>query len=296
MRYMRNQFDILIEEVNAAPYFSVLFERKARPYLFYHQMETPVWHYQTKPPLSQIGQYILEPSATKLLALSKAPVVTISQSTANDLKRHGFQNDRLHIISEGIEIEPLTALAGAIKYAAPTLLSLGAMRAMKRTIHQIEAFECAKAAMPNLKLKVAGKSDGAYGQQVLQRIAASPYRDDIEYLGKVSIDQKIALMRQSHLLLQTAVHEGWGLTVTEAASQGTPAVVYDVNGLRDSVRHKQTGIVTPTHPRALAEAIVQTLGQQRWYDQLRHNAWEWSKSITFDQSYKDFKKVIGIEA
>ncbi len=29
IRHMRNHYDVLIEEVNAAPYFSVLFERKA---------------------------------------------------------------------------------------------------------------------------------------------------------------------------------------------------------------------------------------------------------------------------
>ena len=296
LRHMRNSYHILVEEVNAAPYFSVLFERKARRYLLYHQLEGPVWQYETKPPLSIIGRYGLEPVASRLLSLARAPVVTISDSTAKDLARYGFQDKRVHVISEGIELEPVKSLDDVHKFARPTLLSLGAMRAMKRTIDQVVAFEIAKITVPDLQLKLAGKADGLYGQKVLARIAASPYRDDIEYLGKVSKQEKVELMQKAHLIMQTAVHEGWGLTVTEAASQGTPAVVYDVNGLRDSVRHEQTGLVTHTNPGALARAIVRLLQQEHLYQTCRTRGWEWSKAITFDQSYADFRQVIGAPA
>jgi glycosyltransferase involved in cell wall biosynthesis len=296
LRHLKGHYELLIEEVNGAPYFSVLFERKAKKYLLYHQMEGPVWFYETKAPLSHIGHYALEPVASRLLARSRTPVVTVSKSTASDLVRHGFREDRTHIISEGIEIEALSNIDDVEKFDQPTLLSLGAMRAMKRTIDQIKAFEIAKAVIPNLKLKIAGKSDGEYGQKVLAAIDSSPYKADIEYVGKVSIDQKIELMRRSHLIMQTAVHEGWGLTVTEAASQGTPAVVYDVNGLRDSVRHMQTGYVAEQSPTALAYGIVKLLGRPSLYEEIRHQAWEWSKNITFDQSYADFKQAVGAEA
>jgi hypothetical protein len=32
------------------------------------------------------------------------------------------------------------------------------------------------------------------------------------------------------------------------------------------------------------------------YEEIRHQAWEWSKNITFDQSYADFKQAVGAEA
>jgi len=295
LRRMRNKYDVLIEEVNAAPYFSVLFERKAKRYLLYHQVEGPVWAYEAPKPFSYIGRYALEPVASRLLSWSRTPVVTISDSTASDLVRYGFDPERMHIISEGIEIEPLASLGDVAKYEQPTLLSLGAMRAMKRTMDQIEAFEIVKASLPTARLKIAGKSDSPYGQQVLARIAQSPYGSDIEYLGQVTIAQKVELMQRSHVIMQTAVHEGWGLTVTEAASQGTPAVVYDVNGLRDSVRHQITGIVTDPTPSSLAHGIVRLLKNEDDYEATRFAAWDWSKTITFDQSYLDFKRAIGAE-
>ena len=49
-------------------------------------------------------------------------------------------------------------------------------------------------------------------------------------------------MAEAHVLLMTSVREGWGLVVTEANACGTPAVVYNVPGLRDSVRNEETGL------------------------------------------------------
>jgi glycosyltransferase involved in cell wall biosynthesis len=291
---LRNKFDIVIEEVNAAPYFSVFFGKQAKRFLFYHHLEREVWLHEAPPPVSYLGYYLLEPVATKLLSRSKVPLITISESTKQDMARYGFHPDRTHIISEGIELEPIPRLDGTTKYPRPTLLSLGAMRAMKRTLDQVKAFEIAKKALPDLELKIAGDASGPYGQQVLDYIQASPYRGDITYLGRVSNEHRLELMRRAHLIGVTSIKEGWGLIVTEAASQGTPSVAYDVPGLRDSVRHGETGLITNESPAALAGGIVKMLQDTSLYERLRKAGWKWSKQITFEQSYNDLKSAIGL--
>jgi glycosyltransferase involved in cell wall biosynthesis len=89
------------------------------------------------------------------------------------------------------------------------------------------------------------------------------------------------------------VKEGWGLIVTEAASQGTPAVVYDIDGLRDSVRHEETGLICRRNtPEDLAKKIVEVLSDKEKYEKMRCNAWQWSKEINFEKSYRDFWETI----
>lgn len=294
-RHMRGKFDVLVEEVNGgAPYFSVLLEKKARCFMFYHQLARVNWLYEIKQPFGYLGYYGLVPTATRLASLARTPVITVSESTRRVLAEHGFRPERTHIISEGLAIEPLENLASARKFARPTLLSLGAMRAMKRTLDHIAAFETAKQYVPDLQLKIAGKSDSAYGERVLARMRASRFASDIEYLGMVSRADKISLMNQAHAIMQTAVEEGWGLTITEAASQGTPAAAYNVAGLRDSIRDGTTGILTEENPSALGKGIVGLLSDPSRYERLRTAAWQWSKRITFDQSYKDFKTIVGV--
>lgn len=81
--------------------------------------------------------------------------------------------------------------------------------------------------------------------------------------------------------------------MTEANSQGTPAVVYDADGLRDSVKNNETGIICQkNNPENLADNIVNLLENKEKYEMLRKNAWEWSKKINFEKSYKDFINFI----
>ena len=54
-------------------------------------------------------------------------------------------------------------------------------------------------------------------------------------------------------MLSASLAEGWGLTLTEAAACGTPAVATDIRGHRCSVVDGQTGVLAP--PERLGEAL-----------------------------------------
>ena len=279
--------DLVIDEVNTIPFFCKFYV-KEKNILFIHQLCRQIWFYQMFFPLSLIG-YILEPLYLRLLNNKK--VITISESTKNDLLKYGFKKENISIISEGIEFEAVKELESfnVIKYKVPTILSFGAIRSMKRTDQIIKAFEIAKEKMPDLELLVGGYPVGNYGEKVLRLIKNSKYSTSIKYLGKVSFERKIELMQRSHLIAVTSVKEGWGLIVTEANSQGTPAIVYDVDGLLDSVKNNETGLVCDKNtPKNLGDKIVYLLNDSMLYKKLQYNAWQWSKEINFENSYKQF--------
>lgn len=286
---LKNWADIVIDEINTIPFFSPFYV-KEKKILFFHQLCREIWFYQMIFPLSFIG-YLIEPIYLWLLRNNK--VITVSNSTKLDLLKYGFKKDNIHIISEGIELEPIKDLNSITKFDKPTVLSLGGIRAMKRTLDIVKAFEIAKNTIPELQLIIAGDYQDSYGDKVLDYIKRSQYQSDIQILGKVSEEKKIQLMQQSHLIAVTSLKEGWGLIVTEANSQGTPAVVYNVDGLRDSVKNKETGYISEDNtPKSLAQSIQLALQDKKVYNNIRKNAWEWSKTITFEQAYKDFNEVI----
>ena len=222
-------------------------------------------------------------------------VITISESTKKDLIRYGFKTENIAIIPVGIEIEPVRELESfnVLKYKVPTILSLGSVRPMKRTLDIVKAFEIAKENLPDLELVIAGDTAGSYGQKVLDYIRNSRYSGSIQCLGKVDKMKKIELMQKAHLMAVTSVKEGWGLIVTEANSQGTPAVVYDVDGLRDAVKDGLTGLICGKNtPADLAEKIIRLMKDGQTYISLQKNAWDWSKEINFENSYHNFKNFI----
>lgn len=280
--------DLVVDEMNTIPFFAK-FYAKQKNILFVHQLCREIWFYQMPFPLSLIG-YLVEP--LYLWLLNDRETVTVSESTKKDLMRFGFKAEKIHVISEGIELEPVATLAGAEKYPEPTILAHGAVRPMKRTLHILRAFNTIKLSSPTARLIISGDIAGAYGARVLRAVAASPFKKDIEVKGRISDDEKFELLGFCHLLLATSVKEGWGIVVTEANSRGTPAIVYDVDGLRDSVKNGETGIVCAKNtPECLAENILKLLGDVA-YEKLRRNAWEWSKEITFDNAYRQFSEIL----
>jgi glycosyltransferase involved in cell wall biosynthesis len=289
-RHLANWPELVIEEINTIPFCSRLYMRGTPRLLFFHMLCREIWFHQLPLPASLVG-YVLEPLYLRFLSAERA--IAMSASTKKDLLRHGFQPKNIAVISEGIQLKPLPKLAPRIKHRKPTIVSLGSFRPMKRTMDQIRAFELAKATMPDLQMKIAGDSSGSYGRKVLGAIAGSPFKHDIEYLGRVSSAEKSRLLQQAHLITVTSVKEGWGLIVTEAASQGTPAAVYNVDGLRDSVRNGKTGAICESNtPASLAASIVKVLSDPSHYRVLQKNAWEWSKHLNFETSYQQFSKVV----
>ncbi|HUS50755.1 MAG TPA: glycosyltransferase family 4 protein [Candidatus Paceibacterota bacterium] len=289
--YLRGKFDLVIDEINTIPFFAK-FYAKEKNILFIHQLCREIWFYQIFFPLSLIG-YLIEPIYLWLLRDRK--VIAVSESTRNDLLKYGFKKENIYIISEGIEIEPLKELPEIeeIKEKEPTILFLGVIRAMKRPDQVIKAFELAKKGIKNLKLWIAGGGDDKYHKKVMRLINNSQYKKDITCLGKVENEEKISLLQKTHLLCVTSVKEGWGLVVIEANSQGTPAIVYNVDGLRDSVKNNETGLICQQNTSEnLAKNIIKLLNDREKYQNLRINAWQWSKEINFERSYNDFLNAI----
>jgi glycosyltransferase involved in cell wall biosynthesis len=241
-------------------------------------------------PLNLIG-YLIEP--IYLYLLSKNKVITISKSTKKDLLNYGFNEQNIEIISEGIDIKPIENINLIKKNSDPTILSLGSIRAMKRTLDQIKSFEIAKKDIKNLKMIIAGNSEGSYGNKVINYIKNSKYKNDIQYLGKITEEEKIKIMQKCQIILVTSTKEGWGLIITEANSQGTPGIVYNVDGLRDSVKDNITGLICKNNnPVFLANEINELLTDKTKYKKLQTNALAWSKKINFQNSYQDFIKII----
>ena len=281
--------DLVIDEINTMP-FGCKFYVKEKNIIICYQLCRQIWFYQMFFPLNLLG-YLIEP--LYLWLLRKKIVLTESESTKKDLQNYGFKKENIYVFNIGLEIEPAEDLNTLTKAGDPTILSLGNIRSMKRCLHIIKAFEIAKQKIYNLKLAIAGDASAKYGKKVLNYINKSGYKDSITYFGRVSTDKKLELLQKSHLICVTSVKEGWGIIVTEANSQGTPAIVYDSDGLRDSVKNNQTGLIcSKNNPKELAKNITYLFKNHEQYKTLQKNAWLWSKKINSEKSYQDFLEII----
>jgi glycosyltransferase involved in cell wall biosynthesis len=77
--------------------------------------------------------------------------------------------------------------------------------------------------------------------------------------GRLRDDELIDLYQRAWAVASTSAREGWGMTVTEAAACGTPAVVSRIAGHVDAVADGVSGLLADDHDELVAE-LVELLG------------------------------------
>ena len=288
---LKNKPDLVIDEMNTIP-FGAAFYSHCPSILLTYQLARKVWFHQMPQPVSTLG-YLIEPLYLRIMAAKYPLVLTESESTRRDLSNFGFKLNSVKVFRVGIDLAPLYSLPP--KTNLKQILILGSIRPMKRTLEAIKSFEIARDKMPDLTLTVAGDDSGPYADQVKQYVANSKHSSSINLTGRVDETKRLNLMLSASVILVASVKEGWGLIVTEANSQGTPAIVFDCDGLRDSVKDQQTGLlVPPGDVMAMGKAINDLLSNQTAYQALRQKAWEDSKQYNFSNCYADFRKYTGV--
>jgi glycosyltransferase involved in cell wall biosynthesis len=107
--------------------------------------------------------------------------------------------------------------------------------------------------------------------------------DSVSFLGFVSQETKLHWLRRSWAAVFPSEKEGWGLTVIEANACGTPVIASDSDGLRDSVRDGETGILVPHGDiQALQRSMDRLAGDQELRSELGRKGLEWAGNFDWD--------------
>jgi glycosyltransferase involved in cell wall biosynthesis len=179
------------------------------------------------------------------------------------------------------------------KASRPTIVYLGRLVPSKRIADIVEATALLRTELPTVQLWLVGDGTRDYIRRLHDLVARHNLSENVRFWGKVSQAQKCDLLKQAHVFAMTSVREGWGLVILEANAFGTPAVVYDVHGLRDSVRDGETGLVCKTNtPPALAANLRKLLTDHELHARLAHGALEWSRCFTWDKNADDMMRIL----
>jgi len=289
-RLFRGRYDLIIDEVNTIPFWAPLYARE--PVLMYvHQLARNVWRYEAPFPVSIAG-YLSEP--LYLQPYRHTPIMTISQSTKDDLRRFGLRGP-YHFVPQAVDRKAFTLLP-VVESKEPelTLLYVGRIVPSKRVHHIVEALgHIHRSGLATARLWLVGWWDERYHHDIDHRIAALGLKDYVTFFGHLDPTVKEDLIARAHVLVMTSIREGWGVVVTEANALGTPAVVYNVPGLRDSTRDGETGVICKRNtPRSLAQAITQLYVSPAVYARIRARAWDIALEASWDRTARTAWSII----
>lgn len=278
LAYLTNKFenvDIVIDCFHFQPFFTPLYIRNKKIVALIHEVAGKVWFSNIWFPIAVVG-FLTEPFT--FLFYKKVPFITVSNSTRKELKRLGMK--KITVVENGVT--PHSVGTSIKKEKIPTLVFLGRISRDKGIEDAISAVEQIRDIRPDLQFWVIGKSETKmYFQHIKSIIESKKIKKNVKFFGFVDEKEKFELLRKAWILIHPSKKEGWGLTVIEAASQKTPTLGYDVEGLRDSVLNGKTGVLVSPNVSDLAQKLEELLNNKPFINFLGKNAYKHSKKYSW---------------
>ncbi len=218
------------------------------------------------------------------------PFIAVSPSTRDDLVARGIEADAIRVIPNGLN-HSLYHARGRVPAEQPTLLVLGRVEFYKRIDLVLRATAELLSTVPSLQVVIVGEGRA---RVALERLAEELHiRERVTFTGFVPDAVKVEHIRRCHLVVNTSEKEGWGLTVLEANACGLPAVASDVPGLRDAVRHGETGLLVPHGDvPALVRAIRSLVQDTALRERLSRGAVQWAQRFSWENAAEETLEVV----
>jgi glycosyltransferase involved in cell wall biosynthesis len=273
------RFDVVVEHLNKLPFCSPAYS--AAPVLAVnHHLFGESAFLQVKWPIAATVVTI-----EKLIPwlYRGVPFLAVSQSSKDDLVARGVPEESIGLIHNGIRVpdlppQPFAARPCRVAY-------FGRLERYKRVDLMLRALAELVPRFPALEIVIIGRGSR---RAELERLAGElGLAGRTRFTGFASDAERDALLAGSRVCVCPSVKEGWGITVVEANALGVPVVATDAPGLRDAVRHEETGLLVADGPPAalaarLAEAIARLLSEESFAARLADAALVWSRRFDWD--------------
>jgi len=277
--------DLVVDCLNKVPFHAPLYA--GRPVLaLCHHLFGEVAFQQVAWPIAA-GVFLAERGLATVYRSSL--FVAISESSRDDLVTRGIAPERIRLSHPGIrrperKVQPEAPRPCRITY-------LGRLERYKRVDVLLEAAAALVDRFPELEIVVIGR--GPERLRLEQQAGALGLAHRVCFTGFVEDAERDALLAETRTCVFASEKEGWGLTVIEANALGTPVVASDVPGLRDSIRHEQTGLLVPAgEVSAFVEALGRLLAEDAFSLEVRRAAYEWSRRFDWSRAADEMEAAI----
>jgi glycosyltransferase involved in cell wall biosynthesis len=216
-------------------------------------------------------------------------IIAVSRHTARQVQELlGIEAARIRVIPHGVRRPPETKIPIPRE---PLILFVGALQRRKNVATLVEAFETVAPA--NWRLVLAGSS-GYGSEKILERIEASPRKQDIQVLGYVSDAKLEALYQRASVFAFPSLDEGFGMPVLEAMARGVPVLTSNASALPE-VSGDAALLVNPGDVDSLREGLLKLTRDDALRAELagkglaRSGEFSWEKAVS--ETWKVYQEL-----
>lgn len=204
----------------------------------YHTSKNDFWKTWSKQKqISNLTKF-LGPFVEKKIAKTNVTLFhTVSNQSKDDIESLGVTK-KITVIPNGIDPTMYDVAAEQKKFQATYV---GRLIFYKNIDVIIDAFNIVSKNIPSAKLVIVG--DGPMRDQIAEKINKQKLQKNILLVGNVTDEQKFKIIKESTVLLNPSLIEGFGIVVLEGFAAGKPVIVSDSKPLSDLVEDSVDGFV-----------------------------------------------------
>jgi len=166
-------------------------------------------------------------------------------------------NVPIHVIYNGIHLQPMPNLINPLPSAQRYMLFAGRLTEEKQVEHALQVFAELTQHDKALNFVIVGSSgtegDLAYVQRLKDWASQQPWAARVHWLGYCDNIEKWYV--HAALFILTSRHEGFGRVLVEAMAQACPVVAYAVGGVPEVFEDRKQGyLIQPDDIQAMTKA------------------------------------------
>jgi glycosyltransferase involved in cell wall biosynthesis len=274
-------FDLVIDFTNKIPYLTPFYVRRPLIAAFMHTNGETF-----KDEWGLFGFIGITIENLLLATYRKTACIAISQSTKQELMDRGFLSVDVGLVPTAWhKPKPAHPDKGA------RIAVVSRLRKYKRLDLLIEAVTIVKKTIPHIQVDIIGR--GPDQTRLKRLIKHYDLEKNIHFYGYLSNSERDQLMAKAWLTTITSRKEGWGITISEAAQFGLPAIGVDAPGTRDAIIDRQTGrLLADDSPAVLADTIIDIIKDSPLRHRLGKAALAFAQTQTTDKLEETWLKTI----
>ncbi len=284
----RWSFDVVIDCQNGIPFFTPwVLPRRVPVLCVMHHVHDAQFGVHFSPLMAAIGRFLEGPVARR--AYRRHACVAVSQSTVTAMRERLCWTGPIDVIPNGLTADCFEGPDPERQADSMVLTWVGRLVAHKRVERVLDI---AERLRDRAVIEVIGR--GPAETSLAAEITARGLADRVRLRGFLPEADKQAAVAGSLLHLSTSQGEGWGLCVLEAAALGVPTVAYDVDGLRDAVRHRETGWLVRPDERIedVTERAIKELSDPVRRAEITAACRRWAGQFDWDHSAAQLAELI----
>ena len=280
--------DGLVEIWNGMPFLSPLWARQPRV-VWLHHVHGDMWKMVLPPRLAAMGQTLEHRIAPALYRRTR--IVTLSESSKRQLVSElRFRPELVSVVPPGID--PQFAPGGE-RSPEPLVVAVGRLVPVKHFDVLLRTMAEVRERRPDATLTIVGEG---YERRALDQLVRELDAESwVTFAGRVTDEELVDLYRRAWAVASASSHEGWGMTLTEAAACGTPAVATRISGHLDAVAEGTGGLLAHDE-RELREQLVSVLSDGALRERLSQGALDHASAFTWEATAAGTLNALAEEA